>query len=323
MRRSGAFRRRPSATAAVPEGIASADISDGSATRVGGSSTPLGVAAAHAGKADAPGARAGAGRRTDRGPTEYCIAKGLASSERYQPQAFPVLGYASMDPELGDSGKDFRGQAEKMASECERRGLSLLDVVRERVPKRDRALTRPGFAYALQQLSSGQAKGLVVADLSRLTRSVAQLGPVLAWLSRSDARLIAVAEGIDTAEPAGRLVARTLIEVSRWESQRLAERTRKGMRVARRKGPPTVADDPELKDRIARMRADGMTLQQIADQLNREGVPTVRNGAKWRPSSVQTAAGYRRPLAWERLDPSPRADAGGRRRKAARSREPA
>jgi hypothetical protein len=37
-----------------------------------------------------------------------------------------------------------------------------------------------------------------------------------------------------------------------------------------------------------------MTLQAIADVLNREGVPTQRGGAKWRPSSVQTAAGYKR-----------------------------
>ena len=59
--------------------------------------------------------------------------------------------------------------------------------------------------------------------------------------------------------------------------------------------PPGVADNPELRDRIARMRADGMTLQQIADRLNADGVPTVRGGAKWRPSSVQAAAGYRRP----------------------------
>jgi hypothetical protein len=38
-----------------------------------------------------------------------------------------------------------------------------------------------------------------------------------------------------------------------------------------------------------------MTLQAIADQLNAEGVPTLRGGALWRPSSVQTALGYRRP----------------------------
>jgi hypothetical protein len=40
-----------------------------------------------------------------------------------------------------------------------------------------------------------------------------------------------------------------------------------------------------------------MTLQAIADQLNAEGVPTLRGGAMWRPSSVQAALGYRRPSA--------------------------
>jgi hypothetical protein len=41
-----------------------------------------------------------------------------------------------------------------------------------------------------------------------------------------------------------------------------------------------------------------MTLQAIADVLNEEGVPTLRGGAKWRPSSVQRAAGYRRPASY-------------------------
>ena len=43
------------------------------------------------------------------------------------------------------------------------------------------------------------------------------------------------------------------------------------------------------------MRAGGMTLQAIADRLNAERIPTVRDGAEWRPSSVQSAACYQRP----------------------------
>jgi hypothetical protein len=43
------------------------------------------------------------------------------------------------------------------------------------------------------------------------------------------------------------------------------------------------------------MRGEGMTLQAIADQLNEEGIPTMRGGQLWRPSSVQAALGYRRP----------------------------
>jgi hypothetical protein len=43
------------------------------------------------------------------------------------------------------------------------------------------------------------------------------------------------------------------------------------------------------------MRATGLTLQAIADELNEEGIPTARGGTEWRPSSVQAALGYKRP----------------------------
>jgi DNA invertase Pin-like site-specific DNA recombinase len=228
----------------------------------------------------------------------------LASRDRRGCVAIRVLGYASVDARhVGQPNGDLQKQAERIAAECERRGLSLVGLVREREPQRRRALERPGLGYALGRISAGDAQGLVVAELSRLTRSVPELGRVLEWFSRADARLVTAAPGLDTEEEAGRLVVRTIIEVARWERERLVERTRSGMLAARRKGPASVADYPELSARIACMRADGMTLQAIADRLNAEGVPTVRGGARWRPSSVQAAAGYRRPPSEERTLP--------------------
>ena len=195
--------------------------------------------------------------------------------------------------------EELRCQTESIVGACAQRGISLLEVIREWEPARGHALERPGLAYALERISAGDATGLVVADLSRLTRSVPELGRVLDWLSSSDARLIAAVPGLDTGDEGGRLAARTIIELSHWERNRLAERTRKGMREARRKGPRSVADYPELKARIAGMRSAGMTLQAIADRLNAEGVLTVRGGSKWRPSSVQAATGYKRHVAVE------------------------
>ena len=94
----------------------------------------------------------------------------------------------------------------------------------------------------------------MVSELSRLSHSAAELGEILEWFTRSKARLVAVAQGLDTDEPQGRLSARTLIEVSGWERERLRERTQKGLQAARLNGPRAVADDPELRERIARMR---------------------------------------------------------------------
>jgi hypothetical protein len=121
------------------------------------------------------------------------------------------------------------------------------------------------------------------------------LGQVLEWLSSRGARFIAAFPGLDTDKESGRLALRTIIEVASWERLRLVERTPIGMRAARRKGPASLADYPMLLDRIAGMRANGMTLQAIADELNAERAPTIRGGAKWRPSSVEVAAGHQRP----------------------------
>ena len=215
-----------------------------------------------------------------------------------------VVGYASADVNQRSRVKDeLSRQVEEIASECDRRGLRLLDVVRESDRQHRRPFERPGLGYALQQIGAGNATGLVVSDLSRLCHFLPDLGLVLEWLARRQARLLATGPGLDSEDNAGHLALRTIIEVSRWERERLAERTRNGMRAARRKGPASVADHPELSERIAGMRAGGMTLQAIADQLNADGVPTVRGGAKWRPSSVQAAAGYRRPSGTYTLAP--------------------
>jgi DNA invertase Pin-like site-specific DNA recombinase len=112
---------------------------------------------------------------------------------------------------------------------------------------------------------------------------------------------VAIDLRLDTGSAAGRLTARTLISVGEWEGQRIAEQTRKGLAAARARrgttGRPAVEDRPALKERIVAMRNEGMTLQAIADRLNEERVPTLRGGSEWRPSSVQAAAGYRRPKA--------------------------
>ena len=212
----------------------------------------------------------------------------------------PVIGYASCrTTESTDSG-ELKRQASAIARECKRRGLHLIEVVGEREPATGKALARPGLSYALDRINRGDANGLVVADLSRISSSVAELGTSMEWFVSSGVRLIAAAQGFDSECEDSRLAAQMLIEVSRWERIRLSERTRNGLRAARQSGKSTgraaVADDPDLSERITQMRAQGMTLQAIADRLNEEGVPTVRGGAKWRHSSVQAAAGYRRSI---------------------------
>jgi DNA invertase Pin-like site-specific DNA recombinase len=210
-----------------------------------------------------------------------------------------VYGYASVSGREGSIiNRELRDQAEEIATECERLGLRLLQVISEREPARRKGMNRPGLEYALIRIRAGQATGLVVRDLSRLTRSAAQLGAILEWFVGHGLRLVSIAEEIDTLEHAGRVAVRTLIGFSNRERQRITESTRRGLERARqddaRRRRAAVNDDPALRERILRMRDRQMSLQEIADTLNAEGVPTVRGGAKWRPSSLQAATGYRR-----------------------------
>ena len=137
--------------------------------------------------------------------------------------------------------------------------------------------------------------------LRDLSSNVAKLSPLLRWFMAGGRELVAIDLELDTSTEAGRLAAEAIAGVGGWEHDRISERTRRGLEAARSRGGGqgrnAVADVPELQERITRMREEGMTLQAIADVLNAEGVPTLRGGAMWRPSSVQRATGYRRPSA--------------------------
>jgi peptidoglycan hydrolase-like protein with peptidoglycan-binding domain/DNA invertase Pin-like site-specific DNA recombinase len=210
-----------------------------------------------------------------------------------------AIGYASVPRADRSNGKCLRKQAEEIDALCERRGWTLLEVVRDVEGDKSRGLERPGLQYALERIEKAEASALVVSHVGRLTRSAGDLGLILERLTRHRGRLVAIDVRLDTGVSNGDAAADALISVGAWERRRLGERTRKGLAVARATrswtGRPAVSDIPALKRRIVAMRSEGMTLQAIADRLNAEGVPTVRGGKEWRPSSVQAAAGYRRP----------------------------
>jgi DNA invertase Pin-like site-specific DNA recombinase len=210
-----------------------------------------------------------------------------------------AIGYACVP---STSNGELGEQTAAVTACCEERGFELLSVVHDvDFPGRDQ---RPSLAWALDQLANRQAEVLVVARLRDLSSNVANLAPLLSWFNVEQRTLIAIDLQLDTSTEAGQLAAVAITGVGGWEHERISERTRRGLEAARSRGTAqgrtAVADIPELQERIAGLREQGMTLQAIADILNEEGVPTLRGGAMWRPSSVQRATGYRRPSAGSR-----------------------
>jgi peptidoglycan hydrolase-like protein with peptidoglycan-binding domain/DNA invertase Pin-like site-specific DNA recombinase len=210
-----------------------------------------------------------------------------------------AVGYISVSDQDGPAEPSLRDQIAAIEGLCDQHGWRLSEIAREGGQTSGGRTSRPGLFHALRRLTSGEASCLVVAELRRLSDSAAERGRILEWLRRRELRLVAIDVELDTGRRDGRIAADALISVGELERERGARPTSKGVaRAGPRDAPlsrPAVHHLPALKKHIVAMRSAGMTLQAIADRLNAQGVPTLRGGEKWRPSSVQAAAGYRRP----------------------------
>jgi Resolvase, N terminal domain/Recombinase len=145
-----------------------------------------------------------------------------------------------------------------------------------------------GLADALERIAGGEASILIVERLRDAGESVRELVGVIEWLQAADANLVAEDVALDTGSDEGARVVTILREIAGWERRPGPHRPPRGR-------PGIDRQAPELTERIAAMREAGLTLQAIADALNADRVPTPRGGARWRPSSVQSVLGYRRP----------------------------
>ena len=218
-----------------------------------------------------------------------------------------VLGYVTVGEAADPAELDAREQIAAIDIACERRRWRLVEVAGDVAGPPDRDPDRPRLRYALERLAGDPSSCLMVAELRRLGSTAPELGRILGWLRERELRLVALDVDLDTALPEGRIAADALISVGELGGSR---RTLQGQPAADRGDRPgrlAVRDLPALQKHITSMRSAGMTLQAIANRLNEEGVPTLRGGREWRPSSVQAAAGYRRP-------PQDRAPSGYERR---------
>ncbi len=167
--------------------------------------------------------------------------------------------------------------------------------------------TRPVAARVAATATGKDDEGSTLPGFLLIGLGLSALATGAIWIVRAPSSPSELAPGATTA-PAAPLRAAAPPAASR----RRKPKPRSANGAAPIRGGGSVKDQPALQERIAAMRQSGMTLQAIADTLNGEGIPTIRGGARWRPSSVQTAAGYKRPAPGDKQrsrptrSPSPR-----------------
>jgi DNA invertase Pin-like site-specific DNA recombinase len=195
-----------------------------------------------------------------------------------------VIGYAR-----AAEGASLADQRAAIAAACTKRGWELVRVEADSASRPKNS--RPAHARALRAARAGEVEALVVARLDRLARSLSEAAQLLERAKREGWNLVALDLGLDLSTAAGTRAANQFLLVAQWEKRQRSERTRDALARTRAQGvtlgTPRKAPAPTI-DRIRKLRAQGRSLQAIADELNRLRIPTARGGSKWRPSSVRS-----------------------------------
>ncbi len=203
-----------------------------------------------------------------------------------------VLAYCRVSTEeQGNSGAGLSAQREAIRTECERRGWDLDDVVEDRGYSA-KNLKRPGVQAALATLERGEADGLVVAKLDRLSRSVIDFAGLMELAQKQGWALVALDLGVDSTTPSGEAMAGVLSVFAQFERRLIGERTKAALAIRKAEGvrlgrPPQLP--AAVRRKIRRKRDAGLSFAAIAEALNEAGVPTAHDGRRWYSSTVSAA----------------------------------
>lgn len=220
-----------------------------------------------------------------------------ATAKRLEP-AVMVAYIRVSTSEQADSGAGLAAQRATVDAEVARRGWTLAEVYEDAGASGKSLTGRPALAEALAALDRGEAAGLIVAKLDRLSRSVADAADLLDRAQRGGWSLVACDLGVDTSTPAGEAMANVMATFAQLERRLIGQRTRDALAARRgqgvRLGRPRMLP-LEIVSRIITERCSGEGWTAIGRMLDAEHVPTAQGGAKWYPATVRAvvSAEYR------------------------------
>lgn len=201
-----------------------------------------------------------------------------------------VVGYRRVSTDQqAESGAGMAAQRRAIEQHCEHHGLTLAHIFEDDGVSAKSVKNRPGLSEALAVLANGDASALIVSKLDRLARSVHDFAGLVRIAEREGWGVVAIDLNVDMTTPTGGLLANVTASVAEWEariisvrtSEALAQRKAAGVRLGR---PRSL--DPVIGDRIRFRRAQGVTLQKIADELN-AGCITTPHGRTWSPALIR------------------------------------
>lgn len=217
-----------------------------------------------------------------------------------------VVGYTRVSTEdQAREGISLENQVSRIRAYCGLHGHELVAVYEDRgLSGRD--MSRLGAQAALAALEAGEAEGLLVTHLDRLSRNLrdflylvdTHFGPGCNF------SLLCIDNQLDTSTPTGRMIASILATVAQWQREEDVERIKRAMAHKKAKGERVgavpwgfrLAGDgktlsphrPELAVMALALdlRRQGLSLRAIAENLKEAGHRNRRRSTTWNAKTV-------------------------------------
>jgi DNA invertase Pin-like site-specific DNA recombinase len=215
---------------------------------------------------------------------------------------------AALYARISNDPTGLRAGVERQEADCRalatRQGWSVGEVLVDNDISAFSGRPRPAYLQLLELLREGRVGAVIAWHPDRLHRSPLELEEFIDLVNDTGAVVTTVQTGPwDLSTPSGRLAARQLGAVARYESEHRAERIRRKQLELALAGKVhgggtrpfgyesdrhTVRDDEaaRVREAVEHVRAGG-SLGSLAARFEREGVPTV-TGRPWRTQTLRT-----------------------------------
>jgi len=216
-----------------------------------------------------------------------------------------LVGYARASTE--DQQITLQDQREKLEAYARLYEHKLIEVVVG--SESAKSLKRDKFQRALQLLRDGKAEGLLVLNVDRLCRDVADGQQLLREYFGENAKhgkhLFSVQDYIDTRTASGRMLFNLKLVMAQYERDQTSERTKAALAFKRKNGErcgsvPFGSDlstdgttliknkqEQKALSLIFKLRDEGWSQHRICQELDRRGISTKKGTGNWRVGSLQ------------------------------------
>jgi DNA invertase Pin-like site-specific DNA recombinase len=186
-----------------------------------------------------------------------------------------MVGYTRVSTTgQADNGHSLPAQRAAITAAAEQRGW---EIIWANDAASGKSMERPGMAYAMSLLKSGQAQGIVASKLDRISRSVLDFANLLEQAQREEWNIVLLDNGLDLSTPYGRLAVGILMQFAQFEREMISARTKDALAAAKREkgivpGPRSKVPENVIQT-ILGLNERGLTLGGIALELTQQGVP--------------------------------------------------